>query len=331
MDVDSELPALQPPTEIDGNRWYDVPPADALARHLTDRFGRGPVWQVTRLLGAAYAYRTAGGETIVAKYYSLKTRFDVHRHATCERTAIERARRVVGDAVVEVLDQFRGVLIMPYVTGLSLQSAVAVRRNHAGTLSDQLAAIATVLAKLHGKTTQAERLLDFTPAAAYGRQVVRELSDYGVLEGDPLTRRALEELISRWGDRPRMHDFVPALVHGDATTGNFLFPANDRVIVLDWERSQLGDPAQDLGRLAAEVTHSIVQHGGNVAEALRLIDDFTAAYCAALPVGWSADALCKRAPYYRAISSLRIARNSWSPRSRRALLVGQALALLSTE
>ena len=332
MDDDSQLPALRPPAaDVDGNRWYAVPLGDEFVRHLTDRFGAGPSWHVTRLFGAAYAYRPQTGQTLVAKFYSAKTRLMIEHYATSERKAIERARRTLGEAAVELLDQFRGVLIMPFVPGLSLQGAIAMRRNHAGTLSDQLVAIARLLATLHSKTRAAEPRPDFTPAVAYGRKVIQALSDFGVLEGDPLTRRALEDLIERWAQHPSMHDFVPALVHGDVTTGNFLFPGEAKVVALDWERSQLADPAQDLGRLAAEVTHSIVQHGGTVVEALRLIDDFTQAYCETLAPGSRPDALCRRVRFYRAISSLRIARNAWSPRSQRIALVAQALALLSTD
>jgi aminoglycoside phosphotransferase (APT) family kinase protein len=143
-----------------------------------------------------------------------------------------------------------------------------------------------------------------------------------------LLRRALEQQLSRWASRPAMHEFSPVFVHGDSTTGNFIFPSESKTVALDWERAQLADPAHDLGRLAAEVTHSIAQNGGTVAEALPLVEHFTDAYTRALPRGVDCDALRGRAAFYRAISGLRIARNSWSG-ARRVALVAQALALLS--
>jgi len=328
----SELPPLKPPaSEIDANRWYATARDEPVTAYLTQAFPELSEWQVTRLFGAAYAYRAVNGKTLVLKFYSLKSKVFPEHYAGRERKAIERARSVIGDQAVEVLDQFRGALVMPYVPGLSLQSAIAVRRNHAGSLSDRLVAIVRLLAELHGRTVQLEPHPDFMPAAAYGRKVVQNLCEYGVLEGDPLTRGALESLIARWEERSYMHDFVPVFVHGDVTTGNFLFPAERRAVALDWERAQMADPAQDLGRLAAEVTHSIVQHGGSVAEAGVLIEDFTAAYVAALPPAWSAEALTRRAQFYRAMSSLRIARNPWSPPEQRYALISQALALLAVE
>lgn len=331
VEAESDAPLKPPTADIDGNRWYAAPSDDPLVRRLTERFGAAANWQVTRLFGAAYAYREPSGETLVAKFYSAKTKILVEHYAEREKKAIERARQVLGESVVPVLEHFRGVLLMPYVAGLSLQSAIAVRRNEAGSLSEKLVRIAKLLARLHAATIKTGPSADFTPAVAYGHKLVQNLADYGVLAGDPLTGRALEALIVRWSGRAVMHDFVPTFVHGDVTTGNFLFPVEPRVVALDWERAQLADPAQDLGRLAAEVTHSIVQHGGTVAEALNLVDDFSAAYCAELNAPWSREAISVRARFYRAISSLRIARNTWSPRSQRAQLVGHALALLSAE
>jgi Ser/Thr protein kinase RdoA (MazF antagonist) len=332
MVSDSELAALNPPAEVtDGNRWHRAPPEDPLVRHLSDRFAHHD-WEVTRLLGAAYAYRNrASGEQVVAKFYSAKTLLLAEHYAARECRAIDRARRALGDAVVEPFDNWRAVLLMPFVEGLSLESAIAVRRNQAGRLNDRLATIARLLAKLHATTAQNEYGPDVMPAIGYARSVIENLSQHGVLQGDPMTRAALVELVERWAERSSLREFWPAFVHGDATTANFVFREEHHVVLLDWERAQMADPAQDLGRLAAEVTHSIAQHGGNVAEALPVVEALTQAYCAAIPQAWNARALVRRARFFRAISSLRIARNAWSPQVQRMALVTQALALLSTD
>jgi aminoglycoside phosphotransferase (APT) family kinase protein len=233
--------------------------------------------------------------------------------------------------VVEVLEPFRGVLIMPYVVGLSLQSAIAIRHNDAGTLGERLVELARFLADLHAATAPREPRPDFAPAGAYGHQVIQQLARNGVLQGDSLTRHGLEMLVERWAGRRDMRVFMPAFVHGDATTGNFLFCPERGVTGIDWERAQMADPAHDLGRLAAEVTYSIGQHGGDVIEAERLIDSFCVSYRTAAHAPGSAEEVIRRARYYRAISSLRIARNAWIPRSSRLALVAQALALLSAE
>jgi len=160
-------------------------------------------------------------------------------------------------------------------------------------------------------------------------KVVDSLARHGVLAGDPVSRKALEHLIERWAQRPLLEDAISAFVHGDANTANFLFPGDTRVVAVDWERAEIADPAQDLGRLAAEVTHAIVQNEGDIAEAETLIDELEAAYSEAMPATWSAEELRTRAVFYRAVSSLRIARNAWLPRWQRTLLVTHALSLLS--
>jgi len=101
------------------------------------------------------------------------------------------------------------------------------------------------------------------------------------------------------------------------------------VIAIDWERAGPGDPAADLGRLIAEVTHSVVQHGGSAAEAAAYIDPLCRAYTLALPDEWGGKALQERARFYQAISTLRMARNGWLSRLHRTALVARAMALLT--
>ncbi|MCZ7544814.1 MAG: phosphotransferase [Anaerolineae bacterium] len=135
--------------------------------------------------------------------------------------------------------------------------------------------------------------------------------------------------MDRWAARPEMRAFTPAFIHGDATTANFIFPWGGGVVGIDWERFKTADPAADLGRLMAEVAHSIKQHGGSVAEAVPDVQHVVDSYCRLLPPGWDADALVERARFYRAASTLRIARNGWVPRLDRTALVAQASALLA--
>lgn len=126
-----------------------------------------------------------------------------------------------------------------------------------------------------------------------------------------------------------MQDFTPGFNHGDATTSNFIYPWDGGVVAIDWERFKVADPAADLGRLMAEVSHSIKQHGGSVAEAEPFVQRLVEAYCGAVPAGWNVGALIQRARFYRAQSTLRIARNGWVSRLDRTALVAQAAVLLS--
>ena len=89
------------------------------------------------------------------------------------------------------------------------------------------------------------------------------------------------------------------------------------------QRFYEADPASDMGRLMAEVTHSIHQHGGSVREAQPFIRHLADTYGQALPAGWNVDALIERSRFYRASSTLRIARNGWVSRLDRTALVAQ--------
>jgi nitroreductase len=81
----------------------------------------------------------------------------------------------------------------------------------------------------------------------------------------------------------------------------------------------------------AEITHSINQHGGSVGEAEPFIWHMVDTYCQALPADWNADDLVERTRFYRASSTLRIARNGWVSRLDRTALIAQAMALLAHE
>lgn len=339
---------LRPPSHVsDGNRWYDVSRSDPVARYLAEHaeaFSPAPEspphahrvtalsghdWQVTRLLGAAYVYRSARRRVrVVAKFYSTKTDVTPEIHAERELAAVELARRTLGRAVVAPVAHWRGVLLMPFVPGLTLENLIAVRRTRAGELDAGLGEIAELLARLHERTLERDSRPDFGAALDAGQRFVDHLACHGPLTSDPLLHRAIDRLLSRWGARSSMSDFVPVFVHGDPTTGNFIVSPQGTAIALDWERATLADPAHDLGRVAAEVIHSIAQNDGTVAEALPIVERLTNRYCAALPASFGCDALRSRAGYYQAISCLRIARNAWSA-PRRIDLIAQAIALLS--
>jgi len=139
----------------------------------------------------------------------------------------------------------------------------------------------------------------------------------------------LTRAIDHWSARSVAGEYRPALTHGDATTTNFVFPWTGGVVAVDWERLYVADPAADLGRLMAEVAHSIKQHGGSVAEAVPFVQRLTDAYCKVLPASEDREALMERARFYQATSTLRIARNGWVSKLDRMALVAQALALLS--
>jgi aminoglycoside phosphotransferase (APT) family kinase protein len=334
--VPMEPPADSP--EIQRGNWSPLPTNDPVAEYLAAHHwdgSQGPAsWAVARFSRVAYVYRETSSQwTVVAKFYAAKTGASAEKYASREFECIQQARAgglANGDVrAIRPLALWRGMLFLEYVDGLTLEDVIAVRRSRPGTLTVCLERAAAALAKLHTHGTHPNLQPDFASKIAYTHKVVGDLVKHGVLQDDPGTSNGLTRLINRWATNPLMADFVPTLNHGDATTTNFVFPWNGGVVIIDWERLELADPAADLGRLIAEVAHSIKQHGGSVAEAVPAIQHLGNAYSQTLPSGWDSNAIIERARFYRASSTLRIARNGWISRLDRTALVAQAMGLLS--
>lgn len=335
------LQPIEPPAdvpEIQRGNWLALSAEEPVVQYMTrtfwDRSERPLAWELARLSNAAYIYRErATGWAVVAKFYAVKAGSSAHKYAARERDCIRQVQAIgLADEkarAVDVLGLWRGVLFLEYVSGLTLEGVIAVRHSQPGKLTDVLEWTAQFLAKLHMYSLREDEQPDFSSAVRYAHEVIEQLAKYGVLQDDPIARAGIARLIDRWSARPKMEDFAPALTHGDATTTNFVFPGGGGIVVVDWERLYVGDPAFDLGRLMAEITHSINQHGGSVAEAEPFVDHMVDAYYQALPEAWDKDGLAHRARFYRASSTLRIARNGWVSRLDRTALVAQAMALLT--
>lgn len=337
----SSLTPIEPPAdvpEIQRGRWIALPAEDPVVGYLTRapwaQSGAPTSWQLARLSKAAYVYRETSTEWLaVAKFYAVKAGSSAQKYAERERECIRKVQAIgLRDGAaraVEPLALWRGVLFLEYVPGLTLEDTIAVRHSQPGRLIDALDSVARFLVKLHIHSLRGDRRPDFASSIRYAHQVVEQLAEHGVLQGDPVAQDGVTRLIDRWSARPAMEDFNPTLTHGDATTTNFVFRRRDGLVVIDWERLHAGDPAFDLGRLMAEITHSVNQHGGSMAEAEPFAQHVADAYRRALPEGWDGDNLIHRARFYRASSTLRIARNGWVSRLDRTALVAQAMALLA--
>jgi len=318
--------------------WFSLPNADPitdyLAANVWDQAEQPDSWQAARLSPSAYIYREqTNGWAIVAKFHTAKTGADAERHATREyqyiRQAWEGGIAEKDMRAVRPIGLWRGVLFLEYVEGLTLEDKIAIRRSQPGGLSRTLENMGRFLASLHAGSLQYETRQDFGGAADYAYKLVDNLARYGVLQNNPIVQNGFGRLIEKWAADPLMWDFKPTQNHGDATTTNFIFSREGGGVAIDWERSKDDDPAADLGRLVAEVTHSVNHHGGSVAESLSLTQKLTNAYCNYLPSDWNAEALLRRSRFYQATSTLRIARNGWVSRLDRMALVLQAFALLS--
>lgn len=340
MPPDNELP-LEPPQNgaIQRGTWSTVAHDDPLLTYIVSHYWDHPDppqgWQVARMSGAAHIFReTSTKWAVVAKFYAAKTGQDAARYAQREYDVTLQARGAglaAGRArALRPMGTWRGVLLLEYVDGLTLEDIIAVRRHRPGELLPALASAAQLLATLHTNATQADTPPDFAPDANYARKLVEQLARWGVLEGNATICNGLYCLIERWENIPLMNAYTPCVIHGDATTTNFVYPWNDGVVAIDWERTKITDPAADVGRLAAEMVHSTHKHGGSVAEALPLVEHILDAYCQA--GGCTSEqraAFAERVRFFRASSTLRIARNGWIPRIERTLMIAEALALLA--
>jgi len=331
---------LTPPTNLHTQTgdWFSLPKADPIANYLAadlwDQAEQPDSWQAARLSQSAYIYREeTTGWAIVAKFHTAKTGADAERHASREYQHIQQACEVgIADSAmraVRPLGLWRGVLFLEYVDGLTLEDKIAIRRSQPGEISRLLENMGRFLASFHAGNLQHESKQDFGQAADYAYKLVDNLVQHGVLQNNPIAQNGFGRVIEKWAANPHMWDFELTQNHGDATTTNFIFSRDGRGVAIDWERGKYDDPAADLGRLAAEVTHSVNQHGGSVSEGLSLIQKITNAYCNNLPSAWNVEALLRRSRFYQATSTLRIARNGWLSRMERMTLVLQALALLS--
>lgn len=332
---------VQPPAdvpEIQRGNWYTLTSGEPVAAYLSANHwplsGSPSGWEVARLSHAAFIYRETGsGWSVVVKFYTVKTGAAAEKYVAQEFRLTQQAYEAfASDAAirsVRPLAAWSGALFLEYVDGLTLEDLIAVRRSRPGTLLPGLQNVAALLAGLHTHVEPGDAPADFAPQARYAREILANLVEHGVLQGDPLLEGGLQRLIGRWERDPAMSAYRPALSHGDATTSNFIFPWAGGLVAIDWERAHYADPAADLGRLMAEVAHSIKQHGGSTAEALPFVEHLADYYCQALPADWDAGALLERARFHQASSTLRIARNGWISPLDRTNLVAQAFALLA--
>jgi|APSaa5957512576_1039674.scaffolds.fasta_scaffold11457_2 thiamine kinase-like enzyme len=341
ISLDSPTTLFSPPAIPEDNQagsWFSLPASDPITDYITASFLDEELasdsWQAARLSRSAYVYRErATGWKVVAKFHALKTGKDATHHAEREYRLTQQAWKYSGSdqelKAAQPLGLWNGILFLGFIEGLTLEDKIAIRRSQPGELRGALEASAVFLAKLHGNGSKPKSTLDFSQAADYAYKLVDNLAKHGVLKKHPSVQNGLGSLIEKWIGDPLMWDYKATQIHGDATSSNFIFPPEGGVVAIDWERSEKADPASDLGRLMAEITHSVNQHGGDFAEGNVFANYLATAYCNELHSHWEKESLLYRARFYQATSTLRIARNGWLSRQDRLALVLQAFALLS--
>lgn len=249
IEIAQATPAVQPPASPGPEflyDWWAADPSDPALGYLVHLLGDGPPkptgWDCARLSTAAYVYRErATDKRYLAKFYAVKTPRAAERRAEHElaanRAALDAGLADGPGRACGVLGAWRGVLFLEYVDGLTLDDLVAVRRDRPGTLGPALDAAAGLLATLHRSEASPQRQpverFASRGAIAEARSFLSDLVRSSVLSGEALISAGLARQLDAWSTRPSLTNFRPTLIHGDATTTNFVFPSPAEVVAID--------------------------------------------------------------------------------------------------
>jgi len=185
-------------------------------------------------------------------------------------------------------------------------------------LCPKLEKLAGLLAFFHSRPVPSKPT-SHRPGWRYFHKLLGQLQTAGLLSGEE--SEALKAAGSAWEMVLPQYPDTLVLVHGDATSTNFLFPEN-RAVAIDLERLGLGDRLLDLSWVAGEIKHAWGWRFHNFAGSEEAIGHFFRAYFEALEAGAAlADRILRLNPFYMALAELRIARNGYlSWEYRRALI-----------
>jgi aminoglycoside phosphotransferase len=219
-------------------------------------------------------------------------------------------------------------LLLEAVPGPDLDHFIlnACQHGDQDSLARSLEKLAQLLAVFHSRPIPASPVSPDS-ALAYLDKVLGQLQMAGLLTRGDFQALSAERA---WWER-RFRDFadVPALVHGDATPTNFIFP-DGRAVALDLEKMRCGDRLWDLSWVAGELKHAWGWRTQGFAGAEGTISYFFRAYLTALPLD---PALMTRVyslnPFYMALAELRIARNLYLTWDYRRELVREARRCLA--
>jgi len=183
----------------------------------------------------------------------------------------------------------------------------------------KLTALAYFLSNFHNKTANGAGV-DFHQDCSYMDRLINKLREISAIGWDEA--RELYWLRDQWRNQPRMWEDQQVIVHGDATSDNFMFGDGLSVVAFDLERTKRADRVFDTGRIAGELKHFFMRATGNRYAAEPFIGHFLWEYSCHFPDRESAfRSITGRTPFYIGITLLRIARNSWvGPEYRRRLL-----------
>jgi len=141
---------------------------------------------------------------------------------------------------------------------------------------------------------------------------------------DPTSRASIEKYALQWWDVETVFSSdKETIVHGDATTTNFLFDKGN-VTAIDLENMSWAARCWDLGFIAAELKHNFMWRSGDGRAAEPFIGHFLWEYAIDYGDTNFFYVITRKIPLYIAIGLLRIARNLYLDTNYREHLILEA-------
>lgn len=221
------------------------------------------------------------------------------------------------------------VLFEEFAPGISLYDLIrnALERGETDVLFVALDHTAHFLAKLHNRL-HVNSLFNPNDDLAHLRRVADDLVRWRIIDAGE--RTVLLDLCRSWDAYFPLRPASAVLIHGDATPLHFLFDADHRVKVVDWERLQAGDRAMDLGYLAAEIKHVCTLHANAPRAGEPYISHIYHRYTHyADGQAGPFEALTDRGRFYMGLCLLQMCRNDWLELDYRRHLLLEAKSCLT--
>lgn len=332
--------------EYVGHLAGEDPLKDFLTKILRDRMRirtKSPEFQVYKLPGAheTYCYQEERTRArVVCKFHGTRKRFasDPSQGTLAARQEYDNLNILRGYGFIgsphHVVEPFgvrpdvNAALAVEYFPGEQFAKTIhrGTRQGDAVHLRNRLGALAHFLSNMQIRTA-VPCGVDFGEDCELLTHTVGRLFAHGLIgQWDVDEMLFLRDL---WRARPRMWHDSQAWLHGDATSGNFLFGAGSQVVAIDLEAMRHGDPAVDLGYIVAEVQHAFMLATGHRSPAEPFISHFFHEYCSDFPEPRATfKAITARTPFYMARNLLRIADSVYVTEEHSHRLVGQAKTLL---
>ncbi len=198
--------------------------------------------------------------------------------------------------------------------------AQAIYEHNHQKLFDKLGSLAMFFVKLHSNTEREKAVSPALPQT-YLDKLLDSLSMGPLSLAD---RESLQTFAERWWNEDDISaNDREVIVHGDATTTNFLFNRHE-VTAIDLEKMKWADRCWDLGFIAAELKHHFMWRMGDGWAAEPFIGHFLWQYAVNYRDSQFFYYLTRKIPLYMALGLLRIARNAWLDEPHRKNLLNEA-------